>query len=61
MSTLVDRRDHQVPWDWQWPVATRPAWRDFTAAIIFGAFGMGVTLAVLMAGIPLFGPDIFAG
>ena len=61
MSTLIDRRDHQIPSIWRWRMSVRPAWRDLAATIIFAAFGLAISAAALVAGIPLFGPDTFAG
>ena len=48
MSTLTDRRKHRVPRGWV-PAPTAGPWRDFAATVIFAMFGLGVTLAELIA------------
>ncbi|HEX5320915.1 MAG TPA: hypothetical protein VFW46_17275 [Stellaceae bacterium] len=60
MSTLIDRRAHQVPNE-RPQVWADSTWHDFALTILFGAVGIAVTAAVLIAGIPLTGPDIFNG
>jgi len=59
MSTLANRRE--LPSTWRFPVQRNAFWRDFAAALIFGAFGLSITALALINNIPLVGDGIWSG